>query len=67
MPQILTEEMKRFMEDKLHANDEVTSTMMKDLLLEKWPDLKVSIPTIKRVRRQESRQGRRSSSSSEIT
>ena len=51
MPQILTEEMKRFMEDKLRANDEVTSTMMKDLLLEKWPDLKVSIPTIKRVRR----------------
>ena len=37
MPQILTEEMKRFMEDKLRANDEVTSTMMKDLLLEKWP------------------------------
>jgi len=51
MPQILTEEMKRFMEDKLRTNDEVTSTMMKDLLLEKWPDLKVSIRTIKRVRR----------------
>ena len=51
MPQILTEEMKRFMEERLRANDEVTARAMKNLLLEKWPDLEVSIPTIKRVRR----------------
>ena len=51
MPQILTEEMKKFMEDNLLVNDELTSTAMKNLLLEKWPDLVVSISTIKRVRR----------------
>jgi len=51
MPQIQTEEMKRFMEEKLRLNDEITSTAMKSLLLEKWPDLRVSISTIKRVRR----------------
>ena len=51
MPQILTEEMKRFMEERLRANDEVTARAMKNLLLEKWLDLEVSIPTIKRVRR----------------
>jgi len=46
MPQSLTKDMKRFMEDNLQANDEVTATAMKNLFLEKWPDLKVSIPTI---------------------
>ena len=52
MPKILTEEMKRFMEERLRANDEVTARAMKNLLLEKWLDLeKVSIPTIKWVRR----------------
>ena len=51
MPQTLTEDMKRFMEDNLQANDKVTATAMKNLLLENWPDLKVSIPTIKQVRR----------------
>jgi len=33
------------------VNDELTSTAMKNLFLEKWPDLVVSISTIKRVRR----------------
>jgi len=32
-------------------NDEVTSTVMKRLLLEKWPDLRISISAIKGVRR----------------
>jgi len=49
MPQILTDDMKRFMEDNLQANDEVTAAAMKNLLLKKWPDLKVYIPTIKRI------------------
>ena len=31
-------------------NDELTSRRMKTLLCEKWPDLHVSIPTIKRTR-----------------
>jgi len=39
---------ENFMEDNLLVNDELTSTAMKNLLLEKWPDLVVSI---KRVRR----------------
>jgi len=49
--QILTEEMKRFMEEKLCLNDEITATTMKNLLLEKWPDLRLLIPIIKCVHR----------------
>ena len=31
MPQLLTEDMKRFMEEKLRTNDEIASTAMKTL------------------------------------
>ena len=48
---ILTEEMKRFMEEQYKKNDELTSTAIKALLLRKWPDVQVSISTIKRIRR----------------
>ena len=41
-----------FMEQELRKNDELTSTGIKALLLERWPDLRVSIPTIKRVRKE---------------
>ena len=50
-PQILTDEMKRFIEEEYRKNDELTSTAVKALLLRKWPEVQVSISTIKRVRR----------------
>ena len=49
--QILTDEMKRFIEEEYRKNDELTSTAVKALLLQKWPEVQVSISTIKRVRR----------------
>jgi len=48
---ILTEEMKRFIEEEYKKNDELTSTAIKALLLQKWPEVQVSISTIKHVRR----------------
>ena len=47
---ILTEEMKMFMEEELTKNDELTSTAIKASMIQKWPDLRVSTSTIKRVR-----------------
>ena len=48
----ITDEMKSAIEETLRNNDEVTSTGLKRMLLSKWPELQVSIATIKRVRRQ---------------
>ena len=48
---ILTEEMKKFIEEEYKKNDELTSTAIKTLLLQKWPEVQVSISTIKRERR----------------
>lgn len=48
----VTEEMMEFIEQEMRRNDELTSTGIKALLLEKWPDLQVSIATIKRVRKE---------------
>ena len=45
----ITEEMMEFIEQEMRKNDELTSTGIKALLLEKWPHLQVSIPTIKWV------------------
>lgn len=49
---ILTEEMKMFIEEELTKNDELTSTAIKASMIQKWPDLRVSTSTIKRVRHQ---------------
>lgn len=49
---ILTEQMKQFIEEELQKNDELTSTAIKASLIRKWPDLRVSAPTVKRVRRE---------------
>ena len=49
---ILTKEMEAFIEEELKKNDELTSTAINTLLIRKWPDLKVSTSTIKRVRRE---------------
>ena len=45
----ITQEMKRLIEGEMNKNDELTAPRIKSLLLEKWPELVVSIPTIKRV------------------
>ena len=49
--QKITQEMRRFIEQEMSKNDELTSRRMKTLLCEKWPNLHVSIPTIKRTRK----------------
>ena len=49
---ILTKEMEAFIEEQLKRNDELTSTAINTLLRRKWPDLRVSASTIKRVRRE---------------
>ena len=49
---ILTYEMKMFIEEELQKNDELTSTAINTSLIRKWPDLRVSVSTIKRVRRE---------------
>ena len=46
----ITEEMKAFIEETLKEDDEVTSTGLKRGLTARWPELEVSISTIKRVR-----------------
>lgn len=43
----ITEEMKALIEEELRKNDELTSSGIKRLLTERWPNLQVSIPTIK--------------------
>ena len=43
------EEMKGFIEEELRKNDELTSTAINASLIRKWPDLRVSASTIKRV------------------
>ena len=44
--------MKSLMEETLRRNDEITSTGLKSLLSAQWPDLEVSVPTIKRIRKE---------------
>lgn len=51
-PRILTKEMEAFIEEELKRNDELASTAINALLVRRWPDLRVSASTIKRVRRE---------------
>ena len=44
--------MRAAIEEMYNENDELTSTRIKRLLTERWPDLQVSIPTIKRTRKE---------------
>ena len=48
--QKITEEMRSVIEEALTNNDEITARGLKSLLIARWPELHVSIPTIKRVR-----------------
>ena len=51
-PRKLTREMMAMLNQLLSENDELTARRVRSLLLEKWPSLQVSLPTIKRVRRE---------------
>ena len=50
-PRKLNEEMRLLIEQELNKNDELTSTGIRSLLPSRWPDLRVSVATIKRTRR----------------
>lgn len=51
-PRKLTEEMKAAIEEAYRGNDELTSTEIKRLLVARWPNLRVSVATIKRTRKE---------------
>ena len=49
--QKITAEMRLVIEEALTSNDEITSRGIRSLLTSQWPEFQVSIPTIKRVRK----------------
>ena len=49
---LITEEMKKMIEEEMRKNDELTSFDIKSMLEGKWRDLTVSISTVKRVRKE---------------
>ena len=51
-PRKLSREMMVFLNKALSENDELTARQARCLLVEKWPTVQVSLPTIKRVRQQ---------------
>ena len=51
-PKKLNDEMRKFLNEALSENDELTARKARSLLMDKWPDLRVSIPTIKRIRKE---------------
>ena len=50
-PKKLTQEMMKMLDEILSNNDEVTARQARSLLTERWPEIQVSLPTIKRVRK----------------
>ena len=46
-PCIITEEMRAIIEEGLNNNDELSSTGIQSLLSSRWPDVRVSLATIK--------------------
>ena len=51
-PRKLTGEMMATLNEMLSEDDEVTARQARSMLLEKWPNLQVSLPTIKRNRKE---------------
>ena len=47
---ILSQGMRQFIDEEMQKNDELTSTKIKEMFTEKWPDIVVSTTTIKRER-----------------
>ena len=52
-PKILQSKHLSFIDDAMANDNELTARRLRDLLEEKWPELKVSLNTIKRVRKYE--------------
>ena len=50
-PRKLDDEMLAVLNQALTENDELTARQARCLLIERWPTLQVSLPTIKRIRR----------------
>ena len=48
---VLTREQVKFIDKEMEKNDELTARKMHELLLERWPNLNVSLSTIKRAKR----------------
>ena len=48
----ITTEMMNTIEETMSNNDELTARNVRQILADKWPNLNVSIPTVKRVRRE---------------
>ena len=48
---ILTDEIRKFIDNEMKNDDELTSTRLKELIEEKWPQITVSTSTIKREKR----------------
>ena len=44
--------MQVMVNEALSDNDELTARQARNLLTEKWPSLRVSLPTIKRIRKE---------------
>ena len=51
-PRKISEEMMAFIDAQLSGNDELTSRKIQELLKNHWPDTVVSLPTIRRVRKE---------------
>ena len=51
-PRKLTQAMVNKLNEALSDNDELTARQARNLLTEKWPGLRVSLPTIKRIRKE---------------
>lgn len=51
-PRKLSQEMMDVLELAWSENDELTARQARSLLMERWPELRVSIQTIKRIRKQ---------------
>ena len=52
-PRKLSQEMMEMLNEAMSSNDELTARQACDLLTERWPGIRVSLQTIKRVRRKE--------------
>ena len=50
-PKILQPEHLWFLDEALAENDELTARKLREMLEERWPEIKVSLSTIKRVRK----------------
>lgn len=51
-PRKITEEMRKAIDQELSRNDELTSRQLQLLLKERWPDVDVSRPNIRRARKE---------------